>query len=85
METLNVAFLITLLAIASSVNAYRLLYARVNWDNLFESATPPGAPAPAVAQGSYTRTALRSYHQRRVALRQRGGPNAALIRCLRAA
>lgn len=63
------AFLIVLVAAMRGVGGHRLLYSRLNWDNLFESANPPGAPNPSVARGSYTRDALRTYHTRRAAYR----------------
>lgn len=68
-EAQTVALLVSVIWIARSVNADRLLYARINWDKLFESASPPGAPIPAVARSSYTRLALREHHQRRAAYR----------------
>ncbi len=63
------AFLIALVSAVRGVGGDRLLYARINWDKLFESASPPGAPSPSVARGSYTRDALRSYHARRTEMR----------------
>ncbi len=63
------AFLLALAAIARETGSCRLLYARINWDKLFESASPPGAPSASVAKGSYTRQALRAKHQRRMELR----------------
>jgi hypothetical protein len=68
-EAHSVAFLLALASIARSVGGHQLLYARVNWDNLFASASPPGAPSPRIARGSYTRDALRAYHKRRRELR----------------
>jgi hypothetical protein len=52
-----------------ALGAKRLLLAQMDWDRLFSSATPPGAPTPEVAKASLTRHAIRQKEQRRKALR----------------
>lgn len=68
-EASEVAVLFALVMSLRRVGAVNMLYAHVNWESLFASADPPGAPSPDVARGSFTRDALRSHHQRRQALR----------------
>lgn len=63
------AFLCALVSSMRAVDGTRLLFASLNWDNLFASASPPGAPRPQVAQASYTRLARRQQIERRRALR----------------
>ena len=45
----------------------RLLLAQLNWDAIFRSAEPPGAPMPNVARSSLTRDARRKARLQRQA------------------
>ena len=69
LEDSSVAFYLALTQLAKSVDGQRLLFAGMDWEKLFSSANPPGAPTPKVAKATYTRLALRQHHQRRQALR----------------
>jgi hypothetical protein len=51
------------------LGARRLLLARLDWERLFSSANPPGAPQPSVARATLTRQAVRDTAARRRAVR----------------
>jgi hypothetical protein len=55
--------------IAKEIGEKRLLLARLHWDNLFESASPPGAVAPSLARASLTRVAIARKESRRRQMR----------------
>lgn len=63
-------------SIAKEVGEKRLLLARLQWDNLFESASPPGALTPKIARLNLTRESNRQRWARSKALRS--GPRAFL-------
>ena len=65
-----------------AIGAQRLLMAGLDWEKLFSSANPPGAPAPKVAQATYTRVARQQQKQRQMA--RRSG-SAGLRKAIRAA
>ncbi len=51
------------------VGGARLMLARMNWERLFSSATPPGAATPTVAKASLTRDSRRRWELARKANR----------------
>ena len=55
--------------IAREVGEKRLLLSRLHWDNLFQSANPPGAVAPSLARATLTRSAIARKESRRRQLR----------------
>lgn len=79
LESSSVAFYLALMASLKPIDGDRLLFARLNWDTLFNSANPPGAPAPDVAKATYTRIARQQQKQRQMA--RRSGP-AGLFRAI---
>jgi hypothetical protein len=54
----------------SRIGAEGLLHAGIDWDDLFVSASPPGAPIAEVARASFTRVAFREHHERQRTLRR---------------
>ncbi len=68
-EEHDVTVTVALVAAVSRIGATRLLLAQMDWDRLFTSANPPGAPAPGVARATLTRQAIRDTKARRAAAR----------------
>lgn len=54
---------------ATEIGAKRLLLAQMNWERLFSSASPPGAPTATVARETLTRAAIRRKEAARRAFR----------------
>jgi hypothetical protein len=55
--------------IAKEVGTRRLLLSRLDWEKLFQSASPPGALPPKIAKLTLTREATRRRWERSRALR----------------
>jgi hypothetical protein len=68
-EEHDVEHTVALTAAVRRLGGSRLLFARLDWERLFSSASPPGAPTPTVARATLTRQAMKDAAARQKARR----------------
>jgi len=68
-EAHDISHTVALTAAVRRLGASRLLLARLDWERLFSSANPPGAPTPTVARATLTRQAKKDGAARQKARR----------------